>query len=230
MPREAAGVFLEFCFMPSLRDIARDGVLCTFGIQEHQQQQLALPEAHSWAAPDQGKRYSTVHQVKAACMDWVTLLQPARRAAMLDRPSRLRHHCSCLPLMIWVFWVRVLYCIIAVTGIARNSQLSRGKEKSLPPSWQDDGPRQHSIVLGFIVTSAECSGFSFFRLSGGCFYFSINTSCRMSNVYSSMTFLYVQYGLLINVPSRLVCIVRMLRKILLLLNILQGLSVETSFE
>jgi hypothetical protein len=52
----------------------------------------------------------------------------------------------------------------------------------------------------------------------------------MSNVYSSMTFLYVQYGLLINVPSRLVCIVRMLRKILLLLNILQGLSVETSFE
>jgi hypothetical protein len=33
--------------MPSFRDKAHDGVLCTFSVLEHQQQQLDLPEAGS---------------------------------------------------------------------------------------------------------------------------------------------------------------------------------------
>jgi hypothetical protein len=33
--------------MPFFRDKAHDGVLCTFSVFEHQQQQLDLPEARS---------------------------------------------------------------------------------------------------------------------------------------------------------------------------------------
>jgi hypothetical protein len=37
-------------------------VFCVHSLLEHQKQQLALPEAQSWAAPDQGKRYGLLGQ------------------------------------------------------------------------------------------------------------------------------------------------------------------------
>jgi hypothetical protein len=75
------------------RDICNDGWLCTFTIK----QQLELPSARSWAAADraagtvrQGGRHgpSIAYKITPCC--WVTLLQPVRRAAVLDLPSSLR--------------------------------------------------------------------------------------------------------------------------------------------
>jgi hypothetical protein len=53
---------LEYHAMHSLRDLAHDGWLCTFTLQ----QQLEIPSAHSWAAPV--------------------------RACGMDRPSRTKSH------------------------------------------------------------------------------------------------------------------------------------------
>jgi hypothetical protein len=75
--------------------------LCTYTVVlEQQQQLLELPDARSWAAPDPGQ---ALWSVRAGDMDtgqsityktfwWVTLLQPARWAAVLGQPSSLLPH------------------------------------------------------------------------------------------------------------------------------------------
>ena len=76
---------LEYKAMSSLRDIALDGWFCTFSIK----QQLEIPSDRSWAAPVLAtgtvrKRQAVrpVHHVQNyTCR--VTLLQPAKRAAVL---------------------------------------------------------------------------------------------------------------------------------------------------
>ena len=79
--------------MPSLRDEAHDGWLCTSALK----QQLEIASARSWEAPVRAtgtvrKRQAVrpVHHNNTSCL--VTLLQPARRAAMLGQPSNLRTH------------------------------------------------------------------------------------------------------------------------------------------
>jgi hypothetical protein len=81
--------------MPSLRDVAHDGWLCTCIFT--MLQKLEIPSARSWAAPVRAtgtvrKRQAVrpVHHNNTSCL--VTLLQPARRAAMLGQPSNLRTH------------------------------------------------------------------------------------------------------------------------------------------
>ncbi len=60
-------------FLPSLRDVAHDGVLCTF----------------SNGVVRQGRRHGPSIAYKITPC-WVTLLRPARRAAVLGQPSSLR--------------------------------------------------------------------------------------------------------------------------------------------
>jgi hypothetical protein len=72
---------LEYQAMPSLRGVAHDGALCTISNR-------AAPDWGKWCGPS-GQVVWTVHHVQnQPC--WVTLLQPARRAAMLGQPSSLR--------------------------------------------------------------------------------------------------------------------------------------------
>jgi hypothetical protein len=83
--REGMGL-LEHQTVSSLRDLAHDGLL------SYIYQQLEFPSAFSWAASIRAigtERKSTavrpVHHVQThTCR--VTLLQPARRAAVLDQP------------------------------------------------------------------------------------------------------------------------------------------------
>ncbi len=87
--REGMGL-LEYQVVPSLND----GWLCTFTIY----QQLEIPSARSWAAP--ARATGTVwtrqavrpfhHVQNPTCR--VTILQPARRAAVLGQPSSLQTH------------------------------------------------------------------------------------------------------------------------------------------
>ncbi len=89
--REGMGL-LEYQAMPSLRDVAHDGWLCTFTMQ----QQLEIPSARScWAAPVRAtgtvrKRQAVWPGQNDICP--VTLLHPARRAAVLGQPSSLWPH------------------------------------------------------------------------------------------------------------------------------------------
>jgi hypothetical protein len=92
--REGMGL-LEHQAMPSLRDVAHDRWLCTFTII----QQLETQSARSWAAPvwatgtvQKRQAVRPVHHVQNYICR-VTLLQPARQAAMLGQPSSLRPHC-----------------------------------------------------------------------------------------------------------------------------------------
>jgi hypothetical protein len=82
---------LENQAMPSLHDEAHDGWLCACTIQ----QQLEIPSARSWAAPagatgtvrTRGAVRPVHHVQNHTCR--VTLLQPARPAAMLGQTPNL---------------------------------------------------------------------------------------------------------------------------------------------
>ncbi len=89
--REGLGI-LEYQAMPSLRDIDQDGWLCSLLYNKHQ---MEIPSARSWAAPIRASRrvvrkrqaVRPVHNVQNHTYR-VTLFQPARRAAVLDQPSK----------------------------------------------------------------------------------------------------------------------------------------------
>ncbi len=97
-PERRHGCPLEYQAMPS---VAHCGWLCTFTIE--QQLEIKLAHSCSWAAlvKETGsvrKRQAIwpVHHVQNHTC-WVTLLQPARRAAVLGQPSSLHHHSSLVP-------------------------------------------------------------------------------------------------------------------------------------
>jgi hypothetical protein len=83
---------LEYRAMPSLRDVAHDGWLCTFT----KEQQLEMPSDRSWAAPVRTtgtkKAGGTARPSRTKPHRPGPLLQPTRRAAVLGQPSSLRHH------------------------------------------------------------------------------------------------------------------------------------------
>jgi hypothetical protein len=91
---------LEYQAMPSLRDVAHDGWLRTFTVKQHW-------KFHQLAAVRCGNH---------TC--WVTLLQPARRAAVLDQPSSLRPHCSLLPLC----FLFVRHIVLNIQGKTREKR------------------------------------------------------------------------------------------------------------
>jgi hypothetical protein len=66
--------------MRSLPDVAHDGVLCTFSNR-------SAPDRGKWCGPS-GKPAWTVHCTYKITPCWVTLLQPARQAAVLGRHSK----------------------------------------------------------------------------------------------------------------------------------------------
>jgi hypothetical protein len=76
---------LEYKAMPSLRDVAHDGVLCTFSNIQ--------PQTGASGVIRQGRRHGPSITYKITPC-WVTLLQPARRAAVLGQPSSLRPYWS----------------------------------------------------------------------------------------------------------------------------------------
>jgi hypothetical protein len=71
---------LEHQAMPSLRDVAHDGVLCTLVIDH--------PQSGANGVVGQGRRHGPSITYKITPC-WVTLLQQARRAVVLDQPSSL---------------------------------------------------------------------------------------------------------------------------------------------
>jgi hypothetical protein len=85
---------VEYQAMPSLHDVAHGGWLCTFIIKQH----LDIPSARSWVAPVRAtgtvqKRQAVRpvrHVQNHTCR--ITILQPARLAAVLGQPSSLRPH------------------------------------------------------------------------------------------------------------------------------------------
>jgi hypothetical protein len=82
-PSEKAWVYyrVEYQAMPILRDVAHDGVLCTF-------RNRSAPDWGEWYGPS-GQAAWTVHHVQNhTLLGWVTLLQPA----VLGQPSSLRPH------------------------------------------------------------------------------------------------------------------------------------------
>jgi hypothetical protein len=74
--------------MPFLRDVAHDGVSCTFSNR-------SSPDRGKQGVVRQGRRHgpSITHKITSC---WVPLLRPARRAAVLNQPSSLRPHCFLL--------------------------------------------------------------------------------------------------------------------------------------
>jgi hypothetical protein len=81
--REGRGL-LEYKVMPSFRDVAHDGVLCTFrNTDQHQTGTSGVVR--------QGRRHGQSITYKITPC-WLTLLQPNRRKAVLGQPSRLRTH------------------------------------------------------------------------------------------------------------------------------------------
>jgi hypothetical protein len=72
--------------MPSLRELAHDGVLCTFRVKDQRPGQ----EVWSVKAGDMG----TVHNVQNHTLlaGSFSASQPARQAAVLGQPSSLRLH------------------------------------------------------------------------------------------------------------------------------------------
>jgi hypothetical protein len=85
---------LEYQAMPFLRDVVHNEWLCTFTIKH----QLVIPSARSWASPVRAtgtvrKRQAVepVHHGQThTCR--ITLLQPARRSAVLGQPASLWPH------------------------------------------------------------------------------------------------------------------------------------------
>ncbi len=75
--RESMGL-LEYQAMPSLRDVAHDGVLCTFSNR-------SASDRGKWCGPS-GQAAWTVHHVKITPC-WVTLLQAGRRVGPALQPS-----------------------------------------------------------------------------------------------------------------------------------------------
>ncbi len=86
-PERRYGV-LEYQAKPSLCDVAHDRV------RVH----LVIDQPQTWAScvVRQGRRHGPSITFKITPC-WVTLLQPARRAAVLGRPSSLRHQCLSPP-------------------------------------------------------------------------------------------------------------------------------------
>ncbi len=89
------GSILEYQVMPSLRDVAHDGLLCTFtyisAAGNSIRSQLGIAPIRSTGTVLKRQAVRPVHHVQNyTCR--VTLPQPARRAAVLDRPSILRPH------------------------------------------------------------------------------------------------------------------------------------------
>jgi hypothetical protein len=72
--------------MPSLHDVAHDGFLCTF-------RNKSVLIRGKWFGPS-GQAVWITHHVQNHTPCWVTLLQPARRAAVSGQPSSLWPHCS----------------------------------------------------------------------------------------------------------------------------------------
>jgi hypothetical protein len=91
-PREGMGL-LEYQAMPSMRDVAHDGWLCTFLYNSSSK----FHQLSAWQPlSGQPVRYEkTGGTVCPSCTNHTcrgTLLQPARRAAVLYQPSSLRPH------------------------------------------------------------------------------------------------------------------------------------------
>ncbi len=96
------------CFMPSLRDIARGGVFCTSSTRTSATAAgFGRSSQLSSSRPGQA-----VRSVREDSMGWVTLFNPARRAAVRGQTSSFQPHCPCLPRVIWVFWVPVVCCTV----------------------------------------------------------------------------------------------------------------------
>jgi hypothetical protein len=85
--REGMGL-LEYQAIPSLCDIAHDGLSCKF----HMEQQLNIPSARSWAAPVRATGTVRACLSRKTHTYRVTLLQPDRLAAVLGQPSGLQPH------------------------------------------------------------------------------------------------------------------------------------------
>ncbi len=83
--------------MPYLYDTkAYGGVLCTLhSVLEHQQHQLDLPEARSWAALDQDKRYGPSGKVEWTVHHNTNLTRLHGSLSVLGHHSNLRPHCLC---------------------------------------------------------------------------------------------------------------------------------------
>jgi hypothetical protein len=75
---------LECQPMTSSRDVAHDGVLCTFSIR-------SSPDQGKWCGLS-GQVEWTVHHVQKSHLAGVTLLQPARRVAVLGQLFSLKPH------------------------------------------------------------------------------------------------------------------------------------------
>ncbi len=78
------GVY-EYQAMPSLRDIAHEDFFCTC------RNRSAL-EQGKWCDPTGQTAWAVHHVQNHTLLHWVTLLQPARRAAVLGQLSSLRLH------------------------------------------------------------------------------------------------------------------------------------------
>jgi hypothetical protein len=85
--KSKAGVYytVEYQAMPSLRDIAHDGVQCTVHLVIDQPR----PGQVVWSNRAGG---ISAHHTYKITPCWVTLLQSARRAAVLGQSSSLRSH------------------------------------------------------------------------------------------------------------------------------------------
>jgi hypothetical protein len=84
---------LEYQAMPSLRDVAHDGVLSVLSV-------IYQPQTGTSGVVRQGRRHGPSIRTKShPLLCWVTLLQPAWRAAVLCQPSSLLPRWLTLPLM-----------------------------------------------------------------------------------------------------------------------------------
>jgi hypothetical protein len=75
---------IEYQVMPSLHDLANDGVLCTLSNR-------SASDRGASGVVRQGRRHEPSIAYKITPC-WITLLQPARRAAVLGQPSSLCPH------------------------------------------------------------------------------------------------------------------------------------------
>jgi hypothetical protein len=95
--------------MPSLREVAHDGWLCTY---IYIKQQLEILWARSWAAPvryGKGRWRGPSITYKITPAGSLSSMQPARQAAVLGQPSSLRPHCAeCTPHPDFPLWENLL--------------------------------------------------------------------------------------------------------------------------
>jgi hypothetical protein len=77
---------LEYQAMQSLRDVAHDGVLCTFNNR-------SASDRDKWCSPSGGRRHGPSITYKITHR-WVILLHTARRTTVLGQLSSLRPHCA----------------------------------------------------------------------------------------------------------------------------------------